>query len=779
MSEIDAPPTPPTSEGGEPTIAIPHSTTDQADASSESDETAEPAAKELSFDDFDLSEPILRALADVGYEKPMEVQAAVFGPVSEGRDIQVESRTGSGKTAAFGLPILERLNGTERGVGALILAPTRELAKQVADELTRLSVHSDVDVAAVYGGAAMGPQISALESGVKIVAGTPGRVLDHIRRRNLRTDGIKMLVLDECDEMLSMGFAEEIENIVKTLPKKGERQTLLFSATIPDDIVGIANRHLVDPVKISLSKDGIGAAEIDHFYYLVNGMARTRDLLKLILREEPGSAIIFCNTRDDTATVARYLAKNGFDAEAISGDLSQRERERVMNRMRAQNLRFLVATDIAARGIDISGLTHVINYQFPESAEVYVHRTGRTGRAGLAGTALSLVGPREIGSFYYLKLIYKIRPEERDLPPTEELAEMLEKHQFDRVSRLVTEKPNEKFASLAKRVMDSDEGERIIGVLLERLLVAETSVDRDRASKREREESEPRGRTRGRRSERDRDGGRDRERSRDRDRDGGEPRRRRRRRKDGDDDASVTSETEGESAEASATDSGDSGASDQTPSVEASEAPSSVEPTTEANENDSSESSASDDTESTEAKTSADAEDGEERPKRKRRRRRKRSGRSGDSEQSSSSTSSDSGREFWETWADEKTSSDGESDGNSDRESEDSDGERGEKRAARDRDSSNGEQHAAAEDDPNTRLYVNIGKREEATADDIRSLIGGFIGGDDGAEKIASIALRNTHSYVRVPEELVETIIEAAEGQAFKERDILIEKARR
>ncbi len=283
----------------------------------------EPDLPPSGFAGMNLDADIQEALADMGYLAPMEVQTAVFQDVMEGRDIMVQSRTGSGKTAAFGIPIAQRLDPQISGAQVLCLAPTRELALQVAEELKRITRKRQLAVVPIYGGAPMKPQIDALTAGAQIIAGTPGRVLDHIRRRTLRTDNIRFLVLDECDEMLSMGFQEEIENILQTLPPREERQTMLFSATIPEAIERIGRRHMRDPLKISLSHDGIGVREISHYYYMVSGLARTRDLLKVLKAEKPESAIIFCNTREDTATVAKYLCRHGYDAEAISSDLTQ------------------------------------------------------------------------------------------------------------------------------------------------------------------------------------------------------------------------------------------------------------------------------------------------------------------------------------------------------------------------------------------------------------------------------------------------------------------------
>jgi ATP-dependent RNA helicase DeaD len=393
-------------------------------------ETTETAAVELppvelppaepvppSFDDLGLHPDVKLALDEMGYFLPTAVQTAVYRPVSEGKDLLVQSRTGTGKTTAFGLPTISKIIPTHRAPQALILAPTRELALQVARELTQLSKHRGIIVEPIYGGAPIGKQISALRNGVHIIVGTPGRVLDHIGRRTLDCSTVQTFILDECDEMLSMGFLEDIERVVSHLPEK--KQTLLFSATMPDEVTRYSRRHMRSPEQISLSRDGISVTEIHHAYYIVSGIARSRDLLKILFAEEPESAIIFCNTRDETTMVARFLQKQGLDAEPLSSDLSQADRERVMGRMKQHSLRFLCATDVAARGIDISDLSHVINYSVPEQPEIYVHRTGRTGRAGKKGVALSMVGPRELGNFRYVRLQFGIKPEERLLPKDE------------------------------------------------------------------------------------------------------------------------------------------------------------------------------------------------------------------------------------------------------------------------------------------------------------------------------------------------------------------------
>jgi ATP-dependent RNA helicase DeaD len=433
------------------------------------------AADPKTFEEMGLLPDVKRALSEMGFLDPLPVQSAVFTRMMGGRDVLVQSRTGSGKTAAFGIPFAQGLIDPEqKKVQALVLAPTRELALQVAQECEKIGKYRDLHVVPIYGGAPMGKQVEGLKAGAQIVAGTPGRVLDHLRRGTLRLEGLKVLVLDEADEMLSMGFLEEITDIIKQCPV--DRQTTLFSATIPEDIERIGSRYMRNAEKVALSTtaDGIGAREIQHTYYMVSGMGRTRDLVRVLEVERPESAIIFCNTREETNLVAEFLKKNGLDAEAISSDLTQKDRERVMNRTKEKNLHYLVATDIAARGIDISDLSHVINFTFPESAEVYVHRTGRTGRAGKSGTAISLISPRELGNFYMLKLTYKIKPEERTLPTDEAWKTVAEAKKVDELREQVgTRNVSGEWRAVARRLWASEDGEGYVAALIQDRLAPE------------------------------------------------------------------------------------------------------------------------------------------------------------------------------------------------------------------------------------------------------------------------------------------------------------------
>jgi ATP-dependent RNA helicase DeaD len=375
------------------------------------------------FAELPLSDELRRGIAERGYVAPTPVQAAVLAPILAGRDVICRSKTGTGKTAAFGIPVLERIPGGTRKASALILCNTRELALQVAQEIEGLGKHKDVSVIAIYGGAPMQAQTDALTNGAEIIVGTPGRVFDHIRRGTLKLKDCRICVLDEADEMLGAGFFEEVTRILDQLPN--DRQTLLFSATVPPDIEQLVQKYLREPETILLSGDVFTVDHIQNvIYYVVDQYPKPRNLLYLLEREDPEGAIIFCNTRTDTELIANVLNRNGLDAEMLNGDLAQKDRERVMAKVKRGELKFMVATDIAARGIDISDLSHVINYSLPEDPSVYLHRVGRTGRIGKKGTAISLVSGAELVTLSSLEKKYGISFEKRELP-TPEMAKSL------------------------------------------------------------------------------------------------------------------------------------------------------------------------------------------------------------------------------------------------------------------------------------------------------------------------------------------------------------------
>lgn len=428
-------------------------------------------ATSVTFAALPLSADVRRAIDELGFVNPTPVQLAVFEPASRGKSLVVQARTGTGKTAAFGLPIIDTLvrKGVD-SVQALVLTPTRELALQVARELSALAQYRGTKVTAIYGGAPMGRQVEALASGTQVVVGTPGRVLDHLRRGTLDPSHVRIFVLDEADEMLSMGFAKELHAIVEALPK--DRQGLFFSATIPPDIERMAAAQMKDPEFVTLSSDSVGAQQITHYVYFATANKRN-DVIKVIEVENPESAVVFCNTKDETERLAAALQERGYDADWLNGDLPQNDRERVMAATREGKLRFLVATDVAARGIDISHLTHVINADFPESAEQYVHRTGRTGRAGRTGTAISIVGPKDIGSLYLLRLTYKIRPIEKRIPSVTELKTRAEADvvtMFLEAFGKVASHPDD--LAIARRLLTHEDAESIIAGLLRTYLGA-------------------------------------------------------------------------------------------------------------------------------------------------------------------------------------------------------------------------------------------------------------------------------------------------------------------
>src|SRR5688572_6925353 len=344
------------------------------------------------FTSLNLRAEVVQAITELGYAEPTPIQASMIPLMLTGADVIGQAQTGTGKTAAFALPILHNFQ-PQRHVQCLILAPTRELALQVSDSMTEYGKHLDVRVLAVYGGQPYGPQISKLNRGVDIVVGTPGRLLDLIERNALNIKHVRTVILDEADEMLNMGFIEDVEKILGETPP--ERQTALFSATLPPRIRSLANRFMRDPQSVTIKRDSFNALAIEQRYYLAHESDKTNALTRLFEIEPIKSALIFARTRAETATLANELVVRGIPAEAIHGDLDQNARERVLGRFRSNQVKVLVATDVAARGLDIDDISHVFNYHLPDDPEVYVHRIGRTGRAGKTGIAVSLLTPFE------------------------------------------------------------------------------------------------------------------------------------------------------------------------------------------------------------------------------------------------------------------------------------------------------------------------------------------------------------------------------------------------
>ena len=332
------------------------------------------------FTTFSFDPDILQAIADLGFEEATPVQEQVLPLMLQGRDVIAQAQTGTGKTAAFGLPILQCLDSAANYPQALILAPTRELAVQVAEALHRMGKRKGVSSLAVYGGQPIERQLRALRAGVQVVIGTPGRIMDHIRRGTLALDRVRTVILDEADEMLDMGFVEDIEFILEQVP--ADRQTGLFSATMPPRIVALARNYMRDPARVTIENEKMTVPLVRQVYYDVSGREKLDALTRILDFEAPASTIIFCARKSEADTLCESLQGRGYSAEVLHGDLNQTQRDRVMNRFRASQVEILVATDVAARGLDIPLLDNVINYDFPAKPKLFVHRAGRAARAG-------------------------------------------------------------------------------------------------------------------------------------------------------------------------------------------------------------------------------------------------------------------------------------------------------------------------------------------------------------------------------------------------------------
>jgi len=347
-----------------------------------------------SFEELPIKGEIVRSLRELGFEETFPIQAAAIGPLLEGRDVIGQAKTGTGKTAAFGVPMIQGIDRSLDAVQALVLVPTRELAVQVTSDLNKFGKYLSVRTLAVYGGQPIYSQMQALQSTVHIVVGTPGRIIDHLRRGTLLIDQAKFVVLDEADRMLDMGFIDDIEFILRRTPN--EKQTAMFSATMPDEILELASRHMYNAEKILVSRDEIAVEEIDQLYRVVDPERKFQALCDIMDDKSVQRALIFCSTKIGADRIGYRLSRNRRDVAVIHGDLTQAQRERALEDFRRGRARFLVATDVASRGLDIEGITHVVNYDLPNDPLLYFHRIGRTGRAGASGIAVTLVSRREM-----------------------------------------------------------------------------------------------------------------------------------------------------------------------------------------------------------------------------------------------------------------------------------------------------------------------------------------------------------------------------------------------
>ncbi|KZC19839.1 MULTISPECIES: DEAD/DEAH box helicase [Rhodanobacter] len=397
-----------------------------------------------------LHPDVQRVLADVGYESPSPIQAATIPPLLEGRDVLGQAQTGTGKTAAFALPILSRIERRPGKPQALVLAPTRELAIQVAEAFQTYAAHvPGFQVLPIYGGQSYGPQLHSLKRGVHVVVGTPGRVIDHLDKGTLDLSELKFLVLDEADEMLRMGFIDDVEKVLQATPPG--RQVALFSATMPAPIRKIAQRHLKEPVEVTIKSSTTTAANIHQRYWFVSGMHKL-DALTRILEAEPFDAmIIFARTKQATEELAEKLQARGLAAAAINGDIAQAQRERVIQQLKDGKLDILVATDVAARGLDVERISHVLNYDIPYDTESYVHRIGRTGRAGRSGEAILFVSPRERGMLHAIERATRQPIEQMQLPSVEVVNDVRIGKFKQRISDMLAQGELEQFQQLIEQ----------------------------------------------------------------------------------------------------------------------------------------------------------------------------------------------------------------------------------------------------------------------------------------------------------------------------------------
>ncbi|MHB1406576.1 MAG: DEAD/DEAH box helicase [Desulfitobacteriaceae bacterium] len=460
------------------------------------------------FSDLGLSDEIIRSVSTMGFEEATPIQQETIPLAMQGRDIIGQAQTGTGKTAAFGIPLLERLAVDSEHIQGIVLTPTRELAVQVAEELNKLGQFKGIRTLPIYGGQEIERQIRALKKRPHVIVATPGRLMDHMRRHTIRLQEIKIVILDEADEMLNMGFVEDIETILQEVPE--ERQTLLFSATMPRQIQNLAQRFMKNPEIIRTKSKEITVSNIEQHYMEVQEKLKFDVLCRLLDIQSPELAIVFGRTKRRVDELSEALTKRGYSAEGIHGDLTQSKRDSVMRQFKDGTIEVLVATDVAARGLDIGGVTHVYNFDIPQDPEGYVHRIGRTGRAGKTGLALTFVTPREMD---HLRLIEQITQRKMIRKPVPTIIEAVEGQQrlaMEKILRVVAEEDINAYKGLAKDLLEETDSVTLVAAALKLLSKEPGTVDitlsevapiRTRTAKRRPFEAKPYGRTdRGRRN---------------------------------------------------------------------------------------------------------------------------------------------------------------------------------------------------------------------------------------------------------------------------------------
>ena len=426
---------------------------------------SEEEIKTTTFESLGLGERTLKAVKAKGFEEPSEIQAACIPLLlKEGTEVVGQAQTGTGKTAAFALPILETVDEEKKSVQALILTPTRELALQVSEEINSLKGDRKTEVTPIYGGASMEIQLRKLKRGVQIVVGTPGRILDHIKRGTLDLSNLVFMVLDEADEMLDMGFIEDIEEVLKNVPET--RRMLMFSATMPPQIQKLAENFMKNPTLVRTQKTDAATPQADQIYFEVKEADKIEALTRIIDRDPDFYGVIFCRTKLQCDEIGHKLQARGYDAEALHGDLSQRERETILRKMKERVIRILVATDVAAIGLDIQDLTHVINYSLPSDPEIYIHRVGRTGRAGKEGTAITFITPSEARRFSYIKKASKSEIRKEEIPTPREVVERRRELIKEQLLSALEKDGGEEYRSISEGLLEDNDPVDVLSSVL-------------------------------------------------------------------------------------------------------------------------------------------------------------------------------------------------------------------------------------------------------------------------------------------------------------------------
>ena len=425
------------------------------------------------FNELGLSQPVTRAITDMGFEATTPIQEQTIIPALSGRDIIGQAQTGTGKTAAFGIPLVEKADTGNDKIDGLVVTPTRELAIQVAEEINKIGQHKGVRALPIYGGQDITRQIRALKNRPQIIVGTPGRLMDHMRRKTVRLQQVSVVVLDEADEMLNMGFIEDIETILEEVPK--ERQTLLFSATMPKAIQNLARRFMIDPKSVSVGAKEVTVPNTEQYYIEVQEKQKFDVFCRLLDIQSPERAIIFGRTKKRVDEIAEGLSKRGYSAEGIHGDLTQSKRDSVIRNFKKSVTEILVATDVAARGLDITDVTHVYNFDIPQDPEGYVHRIGRTGRAGKSGMALTLVTPRELGHLRLIEQITKRKIMRKPIPTVNEAIESQQQLAVNKLMQTLDEGGTRQYKEMAESLLETNDSVSLLSAAL-KLLAKETDT---------------------------------------------------------------------------------------------------------------------------------------------------------------------------------------------------------------------------------------------------------------------------------------------------------------